>query len=303
MNAPEMPAARRRHPAPPTAQDVVELRRHPKFPQAFELMMGDLVRVYRSNRILNQVLNDRARLAFGILVLYLHYSEEGGGLTASRIKTLCTEAQLCSPGRASAMLSLMRFAGYLAPAEHGLDKRIKLLVPTERLLDDQRERLRGDFRAVALLRPEGAIGLERIDDPAFVAHMACYFGETFRSGFRLLQYAPELFPFAERNAGVIILMSLLLAREPDDTMPPARPVTVSISALSKRFAVSRPHVLKLLRDIAAAGFIRLESSEAQRIAILPKLVDELQSFLATGMLILVACVRASLARMEQDKIA
>ena len=279
----------------PTAQELGELRQHPNFPQAFDAMAGHLIRVYRGNRILNQVLNDRARLAFGLLVQYLHFADDGGGITAGRVKALCTETGLCSPGRATAMLSLMRFAGYLAPADHGLDRRVKRLVPTQRLMDDQNERMRGEFQALSLLRPEGAIGLEHIDDPAFIGGMARHFGELFRSGFRLLENAPELVPYADRNSGMVVLMSLLLARGPDDTMPPTRPVTISISALAKRFAVSRPHVLKLLRDVAADGFIRIEGAELQRIAVLPKLAEAVQNFLGTGLLALVHCVRASLA--------
>ena len=77
--------------------------------------------------------------------------------------------------------------------------------------------------------------------------------DHYRTGVRLLQFAPELRVFAERNGGLMILFSLVIAADLDDTMPPTRPVRVSISELARRFSVSRVHVGRLLRDAEAEG--------------------------------------------------
>lgn len=299
MDARQIPAQRRTAVAPPTAEAIAALRLHPRFPEAFGAAIGDLVAVYRRNRIVNQVLSDRGRVVFGILAMYLHFSPDTGGLTASGMKALCTETELCSPGRATALLSLMRFAGYVTSAPHALDRRVRLLIPTERLIEDHKQRLRGELLALALLMPEGEIGLSRLGDADFIAEMACCFGEAYRFGFRMLDHAPELYPLAERHTGLIILMSLLLEREPGDTLPPRRSLPISISAISKRFGVSRPHVLKLLRDAAALGMIRFDTEEAQRIEVLPPLADGLQNFVAAVMVLIVHCVRTALARVGQ----
>jgi AraC-like DNA-binding protein len=283
--------------APPTAEAVAALRKHPRFSEAFGVAITHLVAMYRANRAVSQVLNDRGRVVFGILALYLHYSRDAGGFTAGRMKAICSETGLCSPGRATALLSLMRFAGYIASAPHALDRRIRVLVPTDRLITDHRERLRGEIVALSLLMPEGQSGLAHIDDEAFISEMACCFGEAFRSGFRLLHCAPELFQLADRNAGMVILMSLLLAREAGDTMPPQRPVAISISELARRFGVSRPHVLKLLRDADAEGFIRIDPAEPQRVQVLPPLAEAMLNFMATVQLIIAYCVRTSLNRI------
>jgi DNA-binding MarR family transcriptional regulator len=299
MSAGEASVRRWTAAALPTAEAVAGLRKHPRFPEAFAAAIGHLVTIYRGNRAVSQVLNDRGRAVFGILALYLHYSRDAGGFTASRMKAICSETGLCSPGRATALLSLMRFAGYIAPAPHALDRRIRVLVPTERLIVDHRERIRGEIAAVSLLMPEGQLGLMHIEDPDFLGEMACCFGEAFRSGFRLLHCASELFQLADRNAGMVILMSLFLAREAGDTMPPQRPVAISISELSRRFGVSRPHVLKLLRDADAEGFIRIDPAEPQRIQVLPPLAEALQNFVATMLLIIAYCIRTSLNRTGQ----
>jgi hypothetical protein len=296
-------AAVRKWTGPPTAEAIAELRTHPRFKEAFGSAIADLVAFHRGSRIVGQVLNDRGRVVFGVLALYLHFSRDAGGFTASRMKALCYETGLCSPGRATALLSLMRFAGYIASAPHALDRRIQVLVPSARLIDDHRRRLKGEFVALSLMMPEGQLGLAHIDNPDFCAEMACGFGEAFRCGFRLMDFVPELRPLADRNAAVVILMSLLLAREAGDTNPPQRPVAVSISQLSKRFAVSRPHVLKLLRDAEALGLIRIDNAESPRILVLPLLAGALQNLIAAVLVFLVHCVRTSLSRLEQASLS
>lgn len=285
----------------PSSDDVAALRLHPQFSKAARMMMGDLIGIYQGNRALNQVMNDRGRVIFGVLALYLHYSRRPGdpasGLTAARIRALCAETGLCSPGRATAMLLLMRYAGYLAPAESEADRRMRLLVPTERMVDSQRQRIACQFRAMALLMPEGAEGLTHLHREDFAAAMARRFGEGFCAGFRVLDSSPALYPLAERNAGIMILFSLFLATNPDGPAPSAGPVSVSISALSRRFGVSRPHVLKLLRDAEAVNFIKRQG-DSEQIVVLPSLAEAMQDFVATLFLFIGHCVRESLKEIR-----
>jgi hypothetical protein len=287
----------------PTPEAIAALRAHPRFAAAFAAELRDVVAVHRNNPLLNKVLNDRGRVVFGVFAMYLHFGRDTGGLTASNMKALCAETGLCSPGRATAMLSLMRFAGYVAPAQHPLDRRIRLFEPTDRLIDDHRRRLGAQLAALALLMPEGDAGLAHLDERDFAAEMAVCFGETYRTGFRLLGACPELTELADRNAGIIILMSLLLADEADGAVPPTRPVTISISALSKRCGVSRPHIQKLLRDAAASGFIAVDAAEAQRITVQPRLADAMANFVASVLLFVAYMVRQALARVGQGEAA
>ncbi len=74
---------------------------------------------------------------------------------------------------------------------------------------------------------------------------------------------------------------------------------ISISALSKRCGVSRPHILKLLRDAAASGFIAIDPAEPQRITVLAPLAQVLQNFIAWVLAFLAYDVRAALARVEE----
>jgi DNA-binding MarR family transcriptional regulator len=285
----------------PSPDAVAALRSHPRFPDSARQMMSGIIGIYQGNRLLNQVMNDRGRVVFGILALHLHYARRPGdpanGLTTSRMKSLCAETGLCSPGRAAAMLLLMRYAGYLTPAESEADRRTRLLVPTERMINSQRERIRCHFDAMALLMQEGADGLALLPREDFIAAMAHRFGEAFCSGFRILDSSPILYPLAERNAGMMILFSLFLATPPDEASLSAHSVPISISALSRRFGVSRPHVLKLIRDAEALGFVR-RRGESEQVVILPPLLNAMQDFVATMFLFLGQCVRKSLEEIH-----
>jgi hypothetical protein len=278
----------------PSPESVAALRAHPKFVDAARMMMRDVISIYDGNRILNQVMNDRGRVVFGALAFYLHFSRDpgdpAGGLTAARMKALCAETGLCSTGRAAAMLLLMRYAGYLAAVPDDNGGRTQRLMPTDRMFESQRQRLSGHLRAMSLLLPEGTEGLANLHRLDFIASMACQFGESFRAGFRILDTSPALYPLVERNAGLMILFSLFLASDAHADMTSERPAAISIAALARRFGVSRPHVLKLLRDAQALGFVRRGGGNGEQILVQPALGAAVQDFVATVFLFLGQCI-------------
>ncbi len=274
------------------------LCRHPQFPRAMRTVLTSHVGLYRGNRILNYVGYDRGRLAVGLLAVYLHISrrpdDPTSGLTAHALKSLCVEQDLCSPGRARAMLSVLRLFGYVAPFPGG-DRRYKLLAPTDLLMAWLRQRWSMMFGALALVLPEGVEALARLDRDDFVAALVRRVIDHFRSGLRALQVVPELRLFAARNAGLNILFSLAIAGDVDDTMPPTRPVRVSISELARRFSVSRAHVLRLLRDAAAEGLLARSGAAQDAITILPPLSRALRDGVAIFFLLFAQCARDAIA--------
>jgi hypothetical protein len=291
---------------PPTPEAIATLRAHPHFPAAMRASAAGIVALYQGGRLLNWLMDDRGRLLFGYLALYLHFArhpdDPASGLTPTRMKQLCAEFDICSAGRATAMLSLMRFAGYLAPAAAS-DRRLHVLVATERLIGLLLERWRLHFAAMAPLSPEGKAAQTSLDAPAFQRDLTIAMFERFRAGFRFMTHAPELGLFGERNAGMLMLASLIAAGDADDTVPPQRPVPISVSALARRFSVSRPHVLKLLNDAAAEGFIERIGAMGERVVILPRLSEASCNFFATMYLFFAACAGEALAAAQAHSIS
>ena len=93
-----------------------------------------------------------------------------------------------------------------------------------------------------------------------------------------------------------------LAAEPDDTMPPTRPVRISISELARRFSVSRPHVLRLLRDATAAGLIERAGTTLEAMTLLlPPLSVALRQSVSIVFLFFAHCARAALAEIDGEQ--
>jgi hypothetical protein len=277
---------------------VAALCAHPRFAEAMRALLTDNVALYRGNRILNYVGYDRGRLIVGILALYLHVGRRddgsGSGLTAQRLKALCVEQDVCSAGRARALLSLLQLFGYLERAE-GADRRYKQLAPTAQLIAFLRERWSAMLGATALVLPEIAAARDALAREGFIAALAHNVVDRFRTGIRTLAVTPELKPFAEHNAGIMILSSLALAGGANDSMPPSAPVHLSISELARRFSVSRAHVLRLLRGAAAHGLIERGTGGQETITFTPALSDALRQSVALLFLFYAHCARAALA--------
>jgi DNA-binding MarR family transcriptional regulator len=280
---------------------VAALRAHPRFSESMRTAAAGMVAHYSGNRLLNQLMNDRGRALFTHHAVYLHFSrtpgDSGSGLTVSRMKDLCVETQLCSRGRVEVMLGLLRAAGYLAPASEPADRRRRVLVPTEKLLELHKQRFDMHFAAMESVLPEASAGRAALDDPEFMPAFARILGRHFRAGLRLLTHAPELLLFAERNAGMVILFSMLLAGEADDVFPPTRPIQVSISALGAKFGVSRKHVVTLLRDAESEGFLQRTGDRHDRVILLPRVREGLAMFFATMFLYLARSADEALAEI------
>lgn len=276
---------------------IVRLRAHPGFSRAMIASARGSVDLHRNSRIMNWMLSDRARALLPYVVFYLDATSRAddprSGLTVSRAKALCAETGICSPGRAAAFMALLRFGGFVVPAPASVDRRVKRLVPSERLKVVQRERLARQFDAIAMVIPEVADALSMLDDAAFERAFWLYMGEQFIGGARVLDYA-DLGLFAERHAGMVILFSLMLAGSLDAATLPVGPVVTPLAEIARRFQVSRTHVLRLLRDAEAAGFIARDES-SDRLRFLPPLVEKLQNMFAAIFLFMGGNARRAVA--------
>lgn len=283
---------------------VAALRAQPDFAAAMRASAAGLVNLYQGSHLLNWLMDDRGRLLFGYFALYLHATRDpadpSSGLNPTRMRMLACDLGICSPGRALAMLSLMRFGGYLTPDTEVVDRRQRRLVATDKLINLLRERWRVHFTAMAPLFPDGAAMLAAVDDSEFTRGLIVAMVERFRAGFRVTTHAEDMGLFGERNAGILICSYLVAAGEADDTVPPTRPVPISIAALARRFAVSRPHVLKLLREAEAQGLI---ARRGDRVLFKPALTEGARNFFATMFLYYAGSAREALAANGQGRKA
>jgi DNA-binding Lrp family transcriptional regulator len=71
-------------------------------------------------------------------------------------------------------------------------------------------------------------------------------------------------------------------------------VPISISAMARRFKVSRPHVLKLIREAEAGKLIERTGEQGERILIAERLAEGAQNLYAAVYLFLAACGREAI---------
>ncbi len=262
----------------------------PGFETAWSRLVAGLTGQYRGNRVLNRILNDRGRALMGLLILDLHYNTvEDGGLTATRLKQVCVETGVCSPGRVTAMLGVLRLFGFLSEVPTA-DRRVRRLVPTEKLIATHLARWRHFLEAIAILDPEARPAAGRLGDATFVASQVGAMSLMFRQGMRMLDYAPELRSVVARDAGLMILLSI--AAEARGAAH-REPVDLTISDLAKRFVVSRGHVLSVLRDAEQEGLILRGGHRRAGIVAMPALLDAVDRFVAAGLLIHMVSLRVA----------
>lgn len=293
-----LPAMDRAESAAPavSAGEIARLRADARFPDVALGVASAITECYRGSRILNRLLNDRGRFTLALLILNMHLEPPGedsrSGLTATRLKAQAVELGICSAGRAGAVLAAFRLLG-LVTSVPDRDRRLNRLVATDQLIELHRDRWRRILKPMALMMPEGATGLAKLDDPAFFAPFVAALLEPFMRGWRLLHDVPELAMFADRDAGVVIALSLL---ETGRGHPP-RP----IAHLAKHFGVSRSHILAMFQDAEQAGLVRRPQPRGGAVAE-PPMVDALERTAAVIMLMQAQAVRDACAVLDQNVV-
>ena len=100
----------------------------------------------------------------------------------------------------------------------------------------------------------------------------------------------------------MILFSLLLAGQDDDTVPPRRPVPISISALANRFGISRVHVRTVLRDAETQGLIERTGKDGSQVLFRPGLAAAVETYFAAMFLFTAHCaLQAAATRRLVDR--
>lgn len=203
------------------------------------------VRSYEGNWLRNRLLNDRGRYLASVLILDLHFNEaQTGGITGARLRREVSAYDVCSPGRATAFLAALRYGGYMEtrPAENRKERR---LAPTALLMQTHADRWMGIFRAIARMDPELAARAMSLPKAALFGPGTHYLAEMIRQGVRVLDFTPLLRDYAERDAGMALLLALFCL--PDHEAP------ISASHAARHFAISRAHATALLRRAQADG--------------------------------------------------
>jgi hypothetical protein len=282
----------------PQPDEIAALRSQPRFFEASCFMAASLAEMFQRSQALSVLLSDRARQLIGYVALHLHWSGVPGtdhpGLTISKLKAICVEQKFCSASRVEVMVAAMRLFGFARVERDTYDHRVKILVLTEKPILAQMRRWRRQFTAMAMVMPDGQLGLDGLEHPEFPPALAGKLYECYASGVRIITAVPGLDKFMDRNSGMAILLHLTAASAPASDVPGARETMATVSGLSKRFHVSRAHVRKLLDEGERAGYFRRVEPDSTRILILRPWIDVFETIYAATFIQLGDCAREAM---------
>ncbi len=283
---------------PLSAEAVAALRTHPLLPNAVSAAAAAFVAIARRPPV---VINDLGRLVIGNLALYLHYARDpadpSSGLSAGRLKALCVEQKVCSKGRVLAVLALMRDSGDLVAATCQVDQRLRLLVPTKKLINACSQYWEAIFRGMAVVIPTRSDAIAALQCEDVLAAFLRVFGGYFCAGMRMFKLGAGLTSFAQRNAALAILLSLLVASEQNGGAGAPVAVRISIAELARRFGVSRPQVVRVLDKAVEASLVHRSAPDGLEITVLPRLRSVTEDFYVTAFLLCDHYMQLALAQV------
>jgi hypothetical protein len=251
-----------------TLNDYMLLASHPCFADASRKFLADSLARNARFPWAQHALRDFTRSLYAFLVMYVHVR---GGITLTRVQEVCSVKPLASPGRAAAILALMKRNGFIRPDPGQNSRRERRYIPDPEFERVLRITLHDGLAALAVVEPEAAAAAERLDEEAFFRAFLVRFGELILM-VRETMLGTSF--FSERDAGQHILYDILLSAQPGDDYPPKGQLKVSIKDLSRRYGVSRAHVFRMFRDAEHLGILVRDAktqtavlSEPTRIAV------------------------------------
>lgn len=246
----------------------------PEFSRAHRQAVEGALAYARGHAAFQATVSDAGQFFLCGVALYMDAS---GGLTHRRLRGLMGDSGIISAGRASALLWRLRLGKFIEPLDNGAGEGLlKRFVPTRAMEDAFRERFRVDLRAIERFEPAIAPVLARLDEPAIFRGMIRQMGDDLISA--AVREEPRLTAYnliAARTAGVLVMYELAASVKDEDDFPRCGLAGASVAGLARQFNVSRSHALSLLRQMAAAGFIRFDA-DTGRAVILPPMREALR---------------------------
>jgi hypothetical protein len=197
---------------------------------------------------MNRAISDRGRMITAFMAFTLNHESGGAGFTVAHLRAEAARLGFISPGRVTAWAATLQLLGFFTSRGSARPRRI---VPTEKFFAVPRGRAERNWPSVAPIYPPANAALARLDEPGFLADAIVSLAGLLRSGYRALGPFPDLVAITDREAGLVILFSIMLRHKPGEM--------VAVAPLAREFTVSRAHVRAILQ--AAAAFDMLTRTE------------------------------------------
>lgn len=264
-------------------QAIAAIVSHPRMPAARRLYLRQFLDLYGDNPFLGRLLLEQGRFFVHFMTMHLY-----AGHDPDRRETWCTVGAvkqsvaafgMASPRQVDHLIGRLQDAGFVSVQPAPGDRRVRLLLPTEAMLEHDRRWLAVHHAPLTVLWPERDYARVMRHDPDFqLAHRR----ESARwmvPGLQIMKSVPETMLFFNHAGGHMVRSALLWAAMQNDN---DTSVTVPYAELAARFGVSRTQVRVILRGAEALDLVRLVDRGGRRVELTPKLWASYDEGLAGG---------------------
>lgn len=261
-----------------------EILAHPRFVPARIAFVDAVLALYEGDPFLTRLLLEAGRyVTFGnIMCMHARYDEADRSTwpTTGLLKESMRQFGVSSPRRVEALIARLVDSGFLEMVPSPQDRRVRILTPTGRMIDQDLDWLAAHYLPLHVLFPDpGYAPIVRRDRALQMAQrLACM--DFLGHGANILAGNPGIMLFLGRDAGVMILIKLIqmthAAKDDSQTGLP-------YSDIGARFGVSRTHVREVLREAERAGFVQLSGRGGQLVQLTPAVMQVFDRFTADSM--------------------
>jgi hypothetical protein len=232
---------------------------------------------------------DLSAQTLGMLAIHL---DATCGLHHRGLRALSGRGGLVSAGRATALLWRMQALGLIAPAGKFERGKERIYKPLPAMLEAFRARLRVDFEALARIdEPTRRVVARYNDEPdLFVRLNSLIIARLL--GDIVHRNRVQMQPLGGVNylaMGHLITSAVAAEAFAAGRERPEGPVTLSLSALARRFDVSRAHVRRVIRILETIG-LQSDPADHRRFVLTPAFRDRFELFHAYTLTLLRAVV-------------
>jgi hypothetical protein len=268
----------------PPYHSTEEILAHPRFRLARNAMLRGILALYEHDAFLNRLLLEAGRNIVFLVIMCAHarYREDDRATwpTLQLVKeSMATFGiDLASPRRIDDLVSRLVKTGYLEQRVSPQDRRIRLLAPTPKMIEQDQDWLISHYLPLQVLFPTPGYAPIMRRDPAFQITQRTVAATLFAQAGQLMARHPLIFHFMRREAGIMILIKLIELVGAGDTTR-----AVFYSDIGTRFGVSRTHVRKLLQEAEKDALVQVTRGGGHSVRLTPKLLQAFEFFIADGM--------------------
>jgi len=256
-----------------TPEDILA---HPRFAEARAAHIDAVVALFKADRFATRMMADVGVILFRAFLVGFHVAFDVNDpttwATPSNVRQALVARNLASPRRVDDLLARFRQAGYVESLPSPGDRRMRILVPTARLIAHDRDHLAAYQRFLLDLFP--GRGYEWVlghDEAVHKAIRFVAFQNQARATSALNHEAVRL--FLAFDAGYLALLLVMQAQLSDT-------IILTWKSLSDELGVSRSHLRTLFARAEAEGYVRIQAGDRRLILVLPPLWQAYDTFLA-----------------------